>query len=254
MRIATWNVNGLRAALRKGFAEHVDRLRPDVLLLQEVRAFPEQLPAEWRAPEGWHVHWNPAQKPGYAGTAVLSRTPLEVLGVGIDGDDPEGRVISARINGVRCVSVYLPSGSSGEHRQQVKEAWMVRFYDWMRALQALDEPVVVAGDLNIAHTEQDIWNPKGNAMMSGFLPHERTWFSTLLEQGWTDSLRAHKGPMQGPYTWWSNRGEARAKDRGWRIDYLLANPAAAARLAGAEVHREGGLEVSDHAPVTLDLA
>lgn len=253
MRIVTWNVNGLRAALRKGFGEHLEALAPDVVLLQEVRAFPSQLPPEWAAPDGWEVAWHAAEKAGYAGTAVWSRAPMERLGTGLGGPDPEGRVISVRVGGVRFVSVYLPSGSSGDHRQAAKEEWMVRFYDWMRDLQALGEPVVVGGDLNIAHTELDIWNPKGNAGLSGFLPHERAWFTTLLAQGWTDTLRARLGPMQGPYSWWSNRGEARSKDRGWRIDYLLANPAAAARVVGVSVHRAGGLEVSDHAPVVLDL-
>jgi exodeoxyribonuclease-3 len=253
VRIITWNVNGLRAAIRKGFGEHLDGLAPDVVLLQEIRALPEQLPAAWRAPDGWHVHWHPAEKKGYAGTAILSRHPLEITGVGLDDDDPEGRVISARTGGVNVVSVYLPSGSSGEERQAVKEDWMVRFADWMSVRCAMDEPVVVGGDLNVAQTAQDIWNPTGNKKNSGFLPHERAWFSELLEQGWTDTLREAVGDVKGPYSWWSNRGQARAKDRGWRIDYLLANAAASARVTGASVHKEGGMTVSDHAPVVLDL-
>lgn len=256
MRITTWNVNGLRAALRKGMPDHLERLTPDVLLLQEIRVMPEQLKKAWRQPEGWHVAWHPAEKKGYAGTAVWSRHPLEVVGTGIDGeDDPEGRVLSVAVQGVELVSVYLPSGSSGEERQAFKEAWMDRFAAWMADLVARDTPVVVGGDLNVAHTPDDIWNPTGNKKNSGFLPHERAWFTELLGQGWSDLLRETAGEGKGPYSWWSNRGKAREKDRGWRIDYLLANPAAVSHLGAHEttVHREGGMTVSDHAPVTADF-
>lgn len=254
MRVTTWNVNGMRAALKKGFGDFLEQVGPDVLLLQEIRATPEQLPADWRAPEGWHVVWHPAEKLGYAGTAVLSRTPIEVLSTGLGDGDPEGRVLRVATGGIEAVSVYLPSGSSKPEAQARKEVWMAAFAPWAAALVARDTPVVMGGDLNIAHTEQDIWNAKSNAKNSGFLPHERAWFTELLGQGWHDTLRAASGEVQGPYSWWSNRGQARAKDRGWRIDYLLTNPAATARVSGASVLREGGLVVSDHAPVSVDLA
>lgn len=259
MRITTWNVNGLRAALRKGFADHLRAIAPDVLLLQEVRSTPDQLPLEWQQPEGWHVVWNPAEKAGYAGTAVWSRHPIEVVGTGLDAPDPDGRVLHVRTGGVHVVSLYLPSGSSGPEKQANKEVYMGVFAPWAQALFASDEPVLVGGDYNIAHTERDIWNPKGNAKLSGFLPHERAWFGELLAQGWMDTVRAQAGPVQGPYSWWSNRGEARAKDRGWRIDYLLANAAAAARVRAAHTRREAAVAaddkepVSDHAPVSVDL-
>lgn len=253
MKITTWNVNGLRAALRKGFADHLERLGPDVLLLQEIRVTPDQLPATWRAPEGWYVLWHPAEKAGYAGTAVWSRHPIEEVGRGLDGDDPEGRVLTVRTGGVEVVSVYLPSGSSGPERQAAKEVWMAQFADWMAA--RVDDGVQrwVGGDLNIAHTAHDIWNAKGNEGNSGFLPHERAWFTALLGQGWLDALRDTAGDVQGPYSWWSNRGQARAKDRGWRIDYLLANRAAAGAFRSASVDRAAGLACSDHAPVTVEV-
>lgn len=259
MRIVTWNTNGLRGALKKGFAAHLDRLGADVLLLQELRATPDQLPEPWGAPPGWYVAWHPAERPGYAGTAVWSRTPLEVVGTGLDAPDPEGRVLRVRTAGVQVVSVYLPSGSSSPERQVAKDAWMLAFAPWAARLAASEEPTVLGGDLNIAHTELDIWNPKGNAKLSGFLPHERAWFTELLSQGWTDLVRAHVGPKQGPYAWWSNRGQARALDRGWRIDYLLANAAAAGRLRGAGVvlereRADGEVAISDHASVYADLA
>ena len=253
MKITSWNVNGMRAALRKGFADFLDELAPDVILLQEIRALPEQLPAAWRTPAGWHVHWNPADKKGYAGTAILSREPIELLSLGFDGRDTDGRITHARVGDVQLVSVYLPSGSARPERQQAKEDWMAKFLPWARDLVTSEDPVVIGGDLNIAHTELDIHNPRGNAKNSGFLPHERAWFGDLLATGWSDTLREQVGPVQGPYSWWSNRGRARELDRGWRIDYLLANPAAAARAGACSVLRRGGLEVSDHAPISLVL-
>lgn len=259
-RIAAWNVNGLRAALKKGMPDFLDRLAPDVLLLQEIRSLPEQLPKAWQEPEGWHVAWHPAEKKGYAGTAVWSREPIEVLERGIGVPDVEGRVLTVRTAGIVVSSVYLPSGSGGDDKQARKEDWMARFRPWARALSARDEPVVMGGDLNIAHTENDIHNPKANTKNSGFLPHERVWFGELLAEGWSDTLREHVGEQRGPWSWWSNRGRARELDRGWRIDYLLANPAAAKRVSAASVFKEGGmtqedgtLPVSDHAPVVVEL-
>jgi len=255
LRITTWNVNGLRAAERKGFFATLDELQTDVLLLQEVRALPEQLSAEARAPEGWHVHWNPAERKGYAGTALWSRTPIEVLHTGLESGehDVDGRVTVARTAGVVIGSIYLPSGSASPERQAAKEAWMTRFKPWAAALAASPEPVVLGGDLNIAHTNDDIHNPAGNKNNSGFLPHERAWFTELLATGWTDAQRTKAGPGKGPYSWWSNRGQARALDRGWRIDYLLCNSSAAERLSAASTLRAGGLTVSDHAPVSVEL-
>lgn len=264
MRIVTWNVNGLRAALSKGLPDVLDRLAPDVVLMQEIRVLPEQLPEAWRAPEGWHVLWHPAERKGYAGTAIWSRRPLTEVGRGLDGAsgtgpvDDEGRVILAEVDGVVVGSVYLPSGSSGADKQANKERWLERFLPWSRALASDRRPVVLAGDLNIAHTERDIWDPKGNAGNSGFLPHERAWFGDLLDVGWTDAVRADVGEAQGPYSWWSNRGQARAKDRGWRIDYALANAAATVRatrtLPSAETQPADGPAISDHTPVVVDLA
>lgn len=250
MRITTWNVNGLRAALRKEFEAHVRTLDPHVLLLQEIRCRPDQLPTAWRAPEGWHAHWHPSERAGYSGVATWSRSPIEVVDVGMGQPDPEGRVLDARIGGIRVVNVYLPSGARLK-RQAEKEAWMDRFLPWAAALAASDEPVILGGDLNIAHTERDIHNARGNAGTSGFLPHEREWFTTLLASGWTDVGRAAWGDRQGPYSWWSNFGRARAEDRGWRIDYLLANAAASSRCTDVHIHRAAGLDTSDHAPVTL---
>ncbi|MEM9419833.1 MAG: exodeoxyribonuclease III [Planctomycetota bacterium] len=255
MRITTWNVNGLRAALRKGLAEQLESIRPDVLLLQEIRVKPDQLPAEWASPSGWHVTWHPAEKPGYAGTAVWSRSPHKSVETGLgDGEaDDEGRVLRVKVGGVQVVSVYLPSGSSSPERQVAKEAWMARFYPWAEKLKRARTPTFLGGDFNIAHTERDIYYAKSNQKQSGFLPHEREWFGGLLDLGWHDVVRKDAGDMDGPYSWWSNRGQARALDRGWRIDYLLANPAGAKLHTSTQTHREAGLQCSDHAPVSVDL-
>lgn len=252
MNITTWNVNGMRAALRKGFDVRRRRIKPDILLLQETRALPEQLPANRANPRGWHVHWHSAEKKGYAGTAIWSRHPIELLSTGMGLDDPEGRVLRVRTNGVQAVSVYLPSGSRSDEAQARKDRWMATFSEWMGEIVRSGEPIVIGGDLNIAHTDDDIHNPSGNRKTSGFLDHEREWFSTLLDQGWTDTQRVHAGRGKGPYSWWSNRGQARALNRGWRIDYLLTNPAFP-EVAGVATDREAGLACSDHAPVTLTL-
>jgi len=255
MRIVSWNVNGLRAAIRKGIDRFIDELNPHVLLLQEVRALPTQLPAEWANPVGWEADWNPAEKKGYSGTSTWTRSPSIriVTGMG-NGVDPEGRILVTQMDDFLFVNVYLPSGSASDERQERKEAWMAECSSWVSTLVDLDQPVLVAGDLNIAHTELDIWNPKGNAKMSGFLPHERMWFTQLLSQGWKDHFRQEVGQVQGPYSWWSNRGRARELDRGWRIDYILTNPACAERIIASGILRRGGLEISDHAPIWIDLS
>ena len=253
MRIVTWNVNGLRAALRKGFMDHIKTLNPDVILLQEIRVLPEQLPESERSPEGWHVIWHPAERKGYAGTAVWSRTPLREEGRGVGEADSEGRILRVSTGGIQFVSVYLPSGSSGDERQAIKECWMDRFRPWADGLVKKRIPTIMGGDFNIAHTERDIFYARSNEKNSGFLPHERAWMGDLIASGWRDFTREHYGDIQGPYSWWSNRGRARELDRGWRIDYLLGNAAAAKRVQSAHVDRKGGLTISDHAPVVVDL-
>ena len=254
MRIATWNVNGLRAALRKGYEDHIDRVSPDIVLLQEVRALPEQLPAQVVSPPNGDAIWHPAQKKGYSGTAIWSRNQaVKEVGRGIGDTDSEGRVLVARAGKLRIVSVYLPSGSSSEERQHIKNLWLPEFMDWASPMLKSRIPTVLGGDFNIAHTERDLFYAKANKDTSGFLPHEREWMGKMIEMGWHDIIRDKYGDTDGPYSWWSNRGQARAKDRGWRIDYLLFNKAAHKTLKDCHVDRQSGLEVSDHAMVVADL-
>lgn len=251
MRIVSWNVNGLRAAWSKNLRGHLRTLAPDVLLLQEIRATPEQL--DFRVPRAWRTVWHPAGRKGYSGVAAWSRLPIERVCTGCGGEDPEGRVLSVRTAGVRLVSLYAPSGSAGEASQARKDAFLTAFEPWATALAAAAEPVLLAGDFNVVPTDDDIHDPRGNRGRSGLLPHERAWLARLQAAGFVDVVRRARGPGKGPWTWWSNLGRARAEDRGWRIDLVLANASAADRVRSATVHRAGGLDTSDHAPVVVDL-
>lgn len=254
MRIVSWNVNGIRAAWRKGLWPHLKGLGPDATMLQEIRCLPEQAPDEIHRQRTFETTWHPAERKGYAGTLTWTRGEHVVQSRGIAGaDDSQGRVLTTLWRGVRMVNVYLPSGSRSDEAQASKEAWMDQFLPWLAELAQDPIPTVVGGDLNIAHTENDIHNPSGNKRNSGFLPHERSWFTDLLQTGWTDTLRTHLGEQKGPYSWWSNRGQARALNRGWRIDYLLLNRVASDRLLDAGINRAGGMTISDHAPIWIDL-
>lgn len=244
--VTTLNANGLRSALRKGLLAWLEQQQPDVVLLQEVRApaMPEPF-----TPLGYHSCWHEAQKAGYSGVAILSRLPLTDVQIGF-GDpeiDREGRLIAASIGGARFASAYLPSGTAGEHRQQFKERVMDDFARWIQQQLAGPEPLVVAGDFNVAHTELDLKNWRSNQKNSGFLPHEREWMTALLALGLRDHHREHLGERQ-EYTWWSNRAGAYANDVGWRIDYLLS---AGADIREVWVDREARL--SDHAPLSGKL-
>ncbi|KQR04499.1 exodeoxyribonuclease III [Deinococcus sp. Leaf326] len=240
LKVTTLNLNGLRSALRKGLPEWLEREKPDVLLLQEVRAdpMPEALP-------GYAGAWFPAQKAGYSGVAVLARHPLSDirLGAAHAALDAEGRTVSAVVAGIRFASVYLPSGSSGPERQAFKERVLGDYHAWVAGLMA-EGPLVIGGDYNVAHREIDLKNWRSNRKNSGFLPQERDWMTAHLASGLTDTHRAALGE-EAAYTWWSNRANAYANDVGWRIDYLLA---AGARVSGVRADR--GARLSDHAPLS----
>ena len=207
--------------------------------------------------QGYHHYWFSAEKKGYSGVATATTLPHTVLAKGkggeLDPEDREGRVLVCEVGEVVCINTYLPSGSNKDERQRFKEDWREEWRRFIRPYLDDERPVVVCGDLNIAHTEDDIWNPKGNSKNSGFLPHERAWFTNLLNEGWVDAFRTTVGEGEKIYSWWSNRGQARAKNRGWRIDYFLLNKPAAAAMVDCTIVRQGGIDVSDHAPVVLDL-
>lgn len=254
LTIASLNVNGLRSAGRHGFLPWLESARPDLLLLQEVRARPEQVDDDLRSPAGWDSRWVCAEKPGYSGVSTLSRLPVQrhAEGVGLDWADSQARFLRSDFEELTTLNLYLPSGSSSDEAQARKDAFLDHFLAYADALLKEGRPMVLCGDFNIAHTELDIHNPKSNAKNSGFLPHERAWMSELLALGWRDVLREQHPGAAGLYSWWSNRGRAREKDLGWRLDYVLTTPDLAERVVEARIDKHAGL--SDHAPVLVSFA
>ncbi len=253
-RIATLNCNGIRSATTKGLLPWMARTAPDVLCLQEVKAYEEDIPEAMRFPEGLHAHFHVAQKKGYSGTALYSKTrPRHVqLGFGVAEFDNEGRYVEAQFGQVTVVCVYFPSGAAGPARQESKFRFLDVFYPHLARLRASGSEVIVCGDVNIAHQEIDLKNWKSNQKNSGFLPEERAWLTQLLnEQGWVDVFRKLDArPEQ--YTWWSNRGQAYAKNVGWRIDYQIATPGIAVQAQQTEIYLKE--RFSDHAPLVVDYA
>ncbi|MFC3997557.1 exodeoxyribonuclease III [Nocardiopsis sediminis] len=261
--ISTVNVNGLRAAARKGFVGWLESTDADVVCLQETRAAPDQLPAEVGAPPGWHVLIAPAQAKGRAGVALYTRTEPDAVRVGFGSAefDASGRYAEADLGAVTVASLYLPSGEVGTDRQEEKERFMAEFLAFLvrrRAeVEAQGRELVVCGDWNIAHREVDLRNWRGNKKNSGFLPEERAWLSRVFDEaGYVDVVRNLVGEGDGPYSWWSYRGRAFDNDTGWRIDYHVATPGLAARARSTRVERAAahGERWSDHAPVTVVYA
>ena len=247
--LTTLNVNGLRSAVRKGLRDWRPGTRADVICLQELRMQPDQQDAAHRAPRGWHSVQHDAEKRGYSGVSVWSRLPATDMGTGsgVPGFDREGRVAWMQTELAKVYSIYFPSGTSSEERQAYKNAFNAHITGFLQSDLDSGRPVAVCGDVNVAHTPDDIWNPTGNKKNSGFLPHEREWMTGLLDRGWVDVWRLrHPGEKQ--YSWWSNRGQARDRDRGWRIDYILASPALADRLVDARIEGRSPA-LSDHCAV-----
>lgn len=254
MRIVTLNLNGIRSAVKKGVLDWLANAEADVVCLQELKAQAVDLSAEMLNPPGYFGYFHYAEKKGYSGVGIWSRRQPEqiVEGLGIPDIDAEGRYIEARFGDLSVVSVYLPSGSSGEHRQAAKFAFMARFYPHLEVLAQSGRDVVLCGDWNIAHTAKDIKNAKANQKNSGFLPEERAWLDAVFNKiGWLDVYRHLYPDAEGEgYTWWSNRGQAWAKNVGWRIDYQIASPGIAARATAASVYKAE--RFSDHAPLSVD--
>jgi exodeoxyribonuclease III len=252
LRIITLNLNGIRSAFRKGFAQWLARQRADVVCLQEVKAQEQDLDEAILAPRGLHAFFNCAEKKGYSGVALYSRSKPErvSLGFGSREFDPEGRFLRADFGKLSVISVYQPSGSSSEERQQAKFRFLAEFMPVLRELRASGREIVLCGDWNIAHREIDLKNWRSNQKNSGFLPEERAWLSEVFDTvGWVDVFR-RIDPRPEQYTWWSNRGQAWAKNVGWRIDYHIATPGIAARAKKAAIYKDK--RFSDHAPLTID--
>jgi exodeoxyribonuclease-3 len=251
--ICTLNVNGIRAAEKRGFSRWLAKKQPDMLCLQEIRAMEHDVEPKLRSPAGYNTRWHSAAKKGYSGVGLYTRRSVDryAVGGGFDFCGDEGRVLRADFDDVSVVSLYAPSGSSSEQRQAIKIEYLDHLFRYTAKLIAEKRPLALCGDINIAHTELDIARPKENSKNSGFLPEERAWFSKLLEQGWVDIVRALRPGEKNLYSWWSNRGRARAKDVGWRLDYVLCSPELAPRVTRAWIEKKAGL--SDHAPVCVEL-
>ena len=254
MRIITVNLNGIRSAARRGFFQWVKRQRADVVCVQEVKALAADLTPEMREPGRFSGFFHFSEKKGYSGVGLYCRRPPDrvIEGIGIRDIDAEGRYLRADFGRLSVVSLYLPSGSSGPHRQAIKFSFMKRFLPHLRKLAAEGREILLCGDWNIAHKEIDLRNWRSNRKNSGFLPEERAWLTRVFEEiGWVDVYRRLYPTATGAaYTWWSNRGQAWAKNVGWRIDYQIATPRLAATARRAAIYK--ARRFSDHAPLTID--
>jgi len=254
MRVVSFNANGIRAAARKGFFEWLPGHGADVVCVQETRAQAEQLSDPLYRPEGYHCCYLDAEKKGYSGVAIYSRRePDEIVrGLGLEEFDREARYLEFRFGGLAVASVYLPSGSSSEQRQAAKYRFLEGFLPHLQALAAVGREVILCGDWNIAHREIDLRNWKANQKNSGFLPEERAWMDRVFgETGLVDAFRV-VNPQPDQYTWWSNRGQAWAKNVGWRIDYHVVTAGLRERVRSAAIYK--AQRFSDHAPLTIDYS
>lgn len=256
LRVVSANVNGLRAATKKGFFVWLNNFDADVVCIQESRLNADQWTGDM-LPKGWHAHLFSAQKAGYAGTAIYSRLPFLSIkeGLGFDLADTQGRFLEVALDlglptPAHVASLYLPSGSSGEEAQARKDVFLEAYFGILRAWRAENKSLIVCGDYNIVHKKIDIKNWSSNQKSSGCLPHERAWLDRVYDElGYVDSFRVARQDS-GIYSWWSNRGQARANNVGWRIDYHVCSPDWGKRTIGAWVYKDAWF--SDHAPVIVD--
>ena len=249
MKFISWNVNSLRACYDKGFADAFNRLEADFFCLQETKMQEGQLDVQF---EGYQSYWNYAEKKGYSGTAIFSKVkPLSVTyGLGIEEHDHEGRVITLELESYYLITVYTPNSQEELRRLDYRMKWDDDFRAYLKKLEE-KKPVIVCGDLNVAHKEIDLKNPKTNRKNAGFTDEERAKFTTLLESGFTDTFRYFYPEQEGIYSWWSYRFKAREKNAGWRIDYFLTSDSLKDKLRGAQIHTD--ILGSDHCPVELTI-
>ena len=253
MKIITYNLNGIRAAMSKGLVDWISQVSPDVLCVQEIKANPDQVGVFEFEELGYHHYWYPAQKKGYSGVAIFTKQKPKHIeyGCGIKEYDDEGRILRIDFEEFSVMSVYHPSGSSGDLRQAFKMEWLGAFLNYINQLKATYPKLVICGDFNICHKAIDIHNPKSNANTSGFLPEEREWMEQFINSGFVDSFR-HFNQEPHQYSWWSYRAGSRAKNLGWRIDYNfvtenLKNRISRSVILPSAIH-------SDHCPVLLEMS
>ena len=249
-KIISYNLNGIRAALGKNLIGWINEQNADIICFQETKAQPEQIPIYDFEAAGYHSYWFSAKKKGYSGVGILSKIKpkLVTYGMGYDKYDNEGRVIRAEYNDISVMSVYHPSGTTGDIRQAFKMEWLDDFLTYTNELRKLHPNLIIAGDFNICHKAIDIHDPKGNANSSGFLPEEREWMSKFIDSGFIDTFR-HFNKEPHNYTWWSFRANARERNLGWRIDYEMVTNSLASIIKQAEIFPMA--KHSDHCPISL---
>ena len=250
MKLISWNVNGLRACLQKGFLEYFNEMDADIFCIQESKL--QQGQVDLQIP-GYHQYWNYAEKKGYSGTAIFTKKePLSVAyGIGIEEHDHEGRVITLEFEDFYMITVYTPNSQDGLARLPYRMTWEEAFLAYLKKLEET-KPVIFCGDLNVAHKEIDLKNPKTNRKNAGFTDEERACFTHLLESGFIDTFRHFYPDMTSIYSWWSYRFKAREKNAGWRIDYFITSASLNDKLAAAKIHTD--IFGSDHCPVELDIS
>jgi len=250
MKLISWNVNGIRAALKKDFVAYVESQQPDILCIQETKAHPDQV--EHPVLPGYHDYWNSAEKKGYSGTAVFTKTePLNAIqGIGIEEHDNEGRVLTLEYADFFLVNVYTPNSQNELRRLVYRQSWDAAFLEYLQKLEK-SKPVVFTGDLNVAHQEIDLARPKQNRHNPGFSDEERAGFDNIVEAGFIDTFRHLHPDEPEHYSWWSYRANARANNVGWRIDYFCISPKLLPALSEATIHSD--TMGSDHCPVVLEL-
>lgn len=253
MRIISYNVNGIRAAIKKGFIDWLKTNPADIICVQETKATKEDVDHKIFNDLGYHNYWFSAQKKGYSGVAVFTKIKPDhvVYGMGYQHSDDEGRVIQLDFGDIRLINAYFPSGTSGDDRQGFKYQWLDENFKWLTTLKKKYPKLILCGDYNIAHNEIDIHDPKGNKKSSGFLPGEREWMTKYFASGWVDTFREiHTEPHH--YSWWSQRfPSVRLNNKGWRIDYINVTENLKSRIKGAEIFPD--VKHSDHCPVYLEL-
>ncbi len=252
MRVISINLNGIRSAFTKGLLPWLEQQNADIVCMQELKAQAGDMTADMLAPAGYHGYFHYAEKKGYSGVGIYCKNKPDavIIGLGIPEFDSEGRYIEVQFGKLSVISLYLPSGSSGEERQAVKFKFMAAFMPHLRDMHSSGREILICGDWNIAHTEKDLKNWRGNKKNSGFLPEERAWLTELFDEvGFVDVFRKLHPELEA-YTWWSNRGQAWAKDVGWRIDYHIATACIAAQANKTSIYKEQ--RFSDHAPLTVD--
>lgn len=254
MRIISYNVNGIRAAIKKGFAEWLLTDPADIICLQESKATQEDVDHSIFEKAGYHSYWFTAQKKGYSGVVILTKIKPDAVhyGSNMEQSDMEGRVIRADFGDITLVNAYYPSGTSGDERQAYKYIWLDEFQVFLTELKKTRPNLIVVGDYNIAHEAIDIHDPKGNKKSSGFLPEERAWMTQFLNSGWIDSFRHLHPEATGAYSWWSQRfPSVRINNKGWRIDYICVTESLGKQLKAAAIYPD--VKHSDHCPIYAEI-